>query len=164
MRDTSIPQSVTVLKNLASDLQRLVDDLVRYCSLCDSYCTEQLGITAAQGYTLLAIPETESITMNELSLSMKLANSTMTRMVDQLIQKGMVNRTNDIQDRRVVLIRLTEIGRDKKSKLSTMLDDFFIQVLGEISLEKRAIAIENIQILNRAILKTLKSCCGEGLE
>ncbi len=149
----------TSLSTIADEIQRLMYDLVHYYAICDRVTIQQMDVTASQGYILLALPETESISMNDISLKMRLANSTMTRMVDQLVQRGMVNRTTDNQDRRIVLIRLTEKGQDVKIRLKNALQDFFSQVLGDLPEDGRGEILNSLKILNQAILKTLKSCC-----
>jgi DNA-binding MarR family transcriptional regulator len=153
----------TSLSTSADEIQRLTYDLVHYYGICDRVTIQQLGVTASQGYILLAIPETDSISMNDLSIKMRVANSTMTRMVDQLVQKGKVNRTADNQDRRIVLIRLTEQGKDVRIKLKSTLQDFFSQVLGDLPEDQRGEILHSLEVLNQSILKTLESCCGTDL-
>ncbi len=144
----------------ADTLQQLTYDLVRYSALCDRACTEQLRITGAQGYTLLALPEDESISMNDLSQKMKLASSTMTRMVDQLVQRDLVSRQPDAEDRRVVRVRLTDTGRQARARLHGTLQDFFSQVLQAVPEGERDTVIRSLETLNQAIMATLRSCCG----
>ncbi len=148
----------------AQTLQRLTFDLVRYTAICDRVCTEELAITGSQGYTLLAIPDSDSISMNDLSLRMKLASSTMTRMVDQLVQKGMVDRQPDAEDRRVVRVRLTGRGAEAKQHLQETLTMVFTRVLEEIPQGERASTIRSLETLNQAIRNTLNACCGQDLE
>lgn len=145
----------------ADTLQQLTYDLVRYSALCDRFCTEQLGITGAQGYTLLAIPDRERISMNDLSLKMKLASSTMTRMVDQLVQRGLVDRQPDAEDRRVVRVQLTERGAQASAQLHGTLQGFFAQVLQSVPDGERETILRSLETLNQAIMNTLKSCCGQ---
>jgi DNA-binding MarR family transcriptional regulator len=152
--------TVTSLLTSADEIQRLSYDLVHYYAICDRVIVQQLDVTASQGYILLALPEHESINMNDLSIKMRLANSTMTRMVDQLVQKGMVNRATDNQDRRIVLIRLTEQGQDVKTRLKNTLQDLFSQVLSDLPENRRVEILQSLETLNQSILKTLKSCCG----
>ncbi len=85
--------------SFAAALQRQIYELVRAHELCDRACLAQNGVTAAQGYTLLAFPEQGGMTMNALSDQMRLSSSTMTRMIDQLVQKGFVLRRPDDEDR-----------------------------------------------------------------
>ncbi len=152
------------LFHFAETLQRLTYDLVRYAGICDRVCTEELNITGSQGYTLLAIPDGESISMNDLSQRMKLASSTMTRMVDQLVQKGMVDRQPDVEDRRVVRVRLTKGGAQAKKQLQETLTAVFTRVLEEIPEGERAHTIRSLETLNQAIRSTLNACCGQDLE
>jgi DNA-binding MarR family transcriptional regulator len=121
-------------------------------------CTENLTITGSQGYTLLAIPDGESISMNDLSNKMKLAGSTMTRMVDQLVQKGLVDRQPDAEDRRVVRVRLTENGWQAKQQLDEALQTFFLTVMQGIPENERAQVIHSLERLNAAILNALQCC------
>src|SRR5512138_1137728 len=125
------------LINFADDIQRLTYDLVRYNAICDRVCVEQLGVTASQGYIILALPEADSITMNDLSRKMKLANSTVTRMVDQLVQKKMITRGADPDDRRVVRIRLTKQGQGVQVNLKKAMQDLFAQILKDIPASER---------------------------
>ena len=149
----------TSLSTFADEIQRLTYDLVHYYAICDQVSVQQLEVTASQGYILLAISEVESISMNDLSIKMRLANSTMTRMVDQLVQKGMVSRAADNQDRRIVLIQLTKHGQDVRTGLKQTLQDFFSQVLGELSEDQRGEILHSLETLNQSIMRTLKSCC-----
>lgn len=149
------------LMTFADDIQRLTYDLVRYNAICDRVCVEELGVTASQGYILLALPETDSITMNDLSLRMKLANSTMTRMVDQLVQKKMVTRGADSDDRRIVRVRLTKQGQDVQVRLKKTMQDLFAQILKDIPTGEREQIVHSLETLKRSIVNTLKDCCGE---
>jgi DNA-binding MarR family transcriptional regulator len=143
----------------ADEIQRHTYDLVHYYGICDRVTIQQLDVTASQGYILQALPESSSITMNDLSIKMRLANSTMTRMVDQLVQKGMVNRETDNQDRRIVLIRLTGQGLNVRNRFINTIQELFLQVLGDLPEDQREDILHSLEILNKAIIKTLKSCC-----
>lgn len=149
------------LPTFADEIQRLTYDLVRYNAICDKVCVEQLGVTASQGYILLALPETDSITMNDLSLKMRLANSTMTRMVDQLVQKKMITRGADPDDRRVVRIRLTKQGQGVQVNLKKAMQDLFTQILKDVPVNEREQIVRSLETLKQSIVDTLKSCCGE---
>jgi DNA-binding MarR family transcriptional regulator len=154
----------TTLLKTADEIQRLTYDLVHYYAICDRVTVQQLGVTASQGYILLAVPDEASITMNDLSVKMRLANSTMTRMVDQLVQKGMVTRDPDPQDRRIVLVRLTEQGIQVRSNLKDTLQDLFSKVLGSLGEKQRDDILKSLTVLNDAIVQTLKTCCGDELD
>ncbi len=147
------------LSTFADNIQRLTYDLVRYNTICDRVCVEELGVTASQGYILLALPETGNITMNDLSVRMRLANSTMTRMADQLIQKKMITREPDSEDRRVVRVRLTEQGQDVRIRLKKSMQDLFSQILEDIPEGEREAIVHSLETLKQSIVNALKFCC-----
>ncbi len=140
--------NVSSLDAIAAGLQRQVYRLVREYELCDQMCMGQYRVTASQGYTLLSLPESESITMNALSEAMGLANSTMTRMVDQLVKKGFVCRTPDVEDRRVVRVGLTAKGQEMRQSLEEAQQYLFGQVLSEIPPDERHVLL---QVLERVV-------------
>ena len=147
------------LIRLAKDIQQLTYDLVRYNAICDRVCVDELGVTASQGYIILALPETGSLTMNDLSVKMKLANSTMTRMADQLIQKKLITREADLDDRRIVRVRLTEQGQAVKTHLKQSMQELFSQILADIPADEQEQVVHSLKTLKQAIVNTLKSCC-----
>jgi DNA-binding MarR family transcriptional regulator len=54
----------------------------------------------------------DSITMGELSRSLSVPLSTATRMADWLVDNGYLERLPDIEDRRVIRVALTNIGKE----------------------------------------------------
>ncbi len=149
------------LQTFSSDIQRFTNRLVRYQGVSDRVLTEQLGVTVAQSYTLLAMPPTGSLTMNELSETLSLANSTMTRTVDQLVEKGLVERELDDEDRRVVRVRLSAQGQKAQAAVKEVLENFFKQALSDIPEEEREAVLHSFQTVTRAIAKGLATCCGQ---
>jgi len=145
--------------DFASRLQRLTYQLTRYYEVCDRFCSDRIGVPAAQAYTLLALPQNESMTMNDLSEKMGLANSTMTHTVDLLVKKQLVERENDPDDRRVVRVRLSPRGQETRNSLEQTLQGFFEQIAQEIPAEIRSVVLESLQQVNSSVAMVLRSCC-----
>jgi DNA-binding MarR family transcriptional regulator len=146
-----------------AQLQHLLYQLVRAYELCDRTCLAQNGITTAQGYSLLAFPKDGCLTMNELSETMKLSNSTMTRMVDQLVQKGLVFRRSDEADRRVVLVQLTERGHSARRTLEDALQEVFNRVVNGLQPDERPMILYALEQIINSLGKALniEDCCGK---
>jgi DNA-binding MarR family transcriptional regulator len=70
----------------------------------------KLDLTPAQFKVLMSFDSTERSTMTDLSSANTVTVSTMTSMVDRLVQFGLVARCCDEHDRRRVLVCLTEKG------------------------------------------------------
>lgn len=77
-----------------------------------------LELTLAQLECMRTIGHLGSPSMTELSRAMHLRPSTVTGLVDALIEHDQVERLNDPEDRRVVRVRLTDRGaRERKRHL-----------------------------------------------
>jgi DNA-binding MarR family transcriptional regulator len=143
----------------ATLLQRQLGQLVRAYEACDQICSTVTGVTPAQGYTLLSLPEKGYLSMNDLSDSLDLAKSTMTRMVDQLVEKGLVRRKPDAEDRRMVLVGLTDQGRVMRTTLESSLQDFFRQVEAGLREDERPLILRSLERITELVKEVLKNCC-----
>jgi DNA-binding MarR family transcriptional regulator len=68
-------------------------------------------LTPPQFYTLVAIKESGvGCTMSQLADETNQVSATMTGIIDRLVERGWVKRRRNPEDRRAVLVRLTEAG------------------------------------------------------
>ncbi len=149
------------LGRLAVNLQRHIHILIKSHDTCDQVCLVHHGVTASQGYALLALPKEGNLSMNELSEFLGIASSTLTRTIDPLVAKGLVSRTIDDTDRRIVRIELTAKGLETRKAIQDSLRDFFVMVLGEIPEENRSAVLSSMEELTAAFRKALNTCCPE---
>jgi DNA-binding MarR family transcriptional regulator len=70
------------------------------------------GLTAAQWAPLWMIETGKHDTAQGLTCTMGIDPGALTRMLDRLVAKGMVERERSTDDRRVVRLRITEAGRE----------------------------------------------------
>ncbi|MBK4997892.1 MarR family transcriptional regulator [Pseudomonas sp. S31] len=78
---------------------------------------ESEGITAAQFKVLIIVTQYQVDTPAELCRYLGLDSGSMTRMLDRLVQKGLVLRDRCAEDRRQVRLALTEEGRRVANRL-----------------------------------------------
>lgn len=77
---------------------------------------DRFGITYPQYLALVALRDGDSRTVSELGGRLHLESNTLTPLIKRLEAGGLVTRTRDTQDERVVRVALTDAGR-------TVLDD-----------------------------------------
>ncbi len=143
----------------ADKMQQMLYELMKNYELCEETSVAQYGVTASQGYTLLALPQDSQMTMNELSENMGLANSTMTRMIDHLVNKRLVHRRNDDEDRRIVRVGLTTKGQEVRQALEKDKQELMQFVLAEIREDERPVVLRAIETVTQLLGKAVKSCC-----
>jgi DNA-binding MarR family transcriptional regulator len=70
-----------------------------------------LNLSPTQRHVLFLTQEGRQLTMTELHKCTGLEKGSLTFVVDQLIEKGLVQRTRDEKDRRKVYVSLTDFGQ-----------------------------------------------------
>lgn len=72
---------------------------------------DRLGLTYPQYLAMIALWETDDVTVGDLGRRLGLESSTLTPLLKRLQALGLIDRVRDSQDERQVRIRLTEAGR-----------------------------------------------------
>ena len=84
---------------------------------------EPAGLTNAQWVPLIKLHMGQASTVAELARECKLDAGAMTRTLDRLEAKGLVERVRSSEDRRVVNLELTREGRDAAKEIPAVLCD-----------------------------------------
>ena len=137
-----IPQIRRFRRSLRQ-FERLSADQLKKC------CTE---VTFAQCLVLLEIDESEKPTMSELAASLRLDNSTLSRSIEGLAKKGMVERKPDPSDRRRVRIALTAEGENVCGSIHRDNDACVLSLFERIPPSERQSVVDNFEILVQAFL------------
>jgi len=69
------------------------------------------GIQVAQLHTLGVLMKAKSLTMSEIGSRLYISRPYMTRLADMMIADGLVERSQDPADRRVINLTITEKGK-----------------------------------------------------
>ncbi len=106
-----------------------------------------LGITGLQGYALMGLQVQGPMTMTQISDYIKLSLSAMTRVVDKLVEIGLVERKHDRSDRRLVQLELTPAGQERSAQFRWQQSLFFQGLLAGLSNAERECVISGLAIL-----------------
>lgn len=101
----------------AHRMSRVLRDVGREIARHERDVAAPLGLSPVQSQALRAAAEDGPTSMNDLAERMCIAPSTATRLVDQLEQHGWVTRLPDPDDRRRLVVALTEAGSDLADQL-----------------------------------------------
>jgi DNA-binding MarR family transcriptional regulator len=112
----------------------------------------ETDVTMPQFKTLMVLYNLEQATMGELAEALGTGVSTVTGIVDRLVEHGLVGRDEDPRDRRVVVGRPTPRGIALVDRLMNAVRDRVGQVLARLSDEELAEVARSTEILHRAAL------------
>lgn len=107
-------------------------------------------ITMPQLKTLLVLYGMDRASMGELAVALGVGVSTLTGIVDRLVDHGLVVREEDQRDRRVVVGRLTPAGAALVDRLIVAARDRLSSVLAELSLDELRLVARAFAVLDRA--------------
>ncbi len=98
-------------------LYKLIHDIYVYLDNCDCLTLEKFELTPTQFRLLSLIDTTEGQRITTLSGRLLMSKSQVTRIVDIMVNNGLVKRTTDPLDRRAKLVVLTKSGQLLRDKL-----------------------------------------------
>ncbi|WMJ75790.1 MarR family transcriptional regulator [Sedimentibacter sp. MB35-C1] len=78
---------------------------------------KDLGVTRVQWIALYYLGKDEFISQKELAERMSVKESSVARLLDRMERDGLVERVRSEEDKRVINLRLTEKGRQRRAKL-----------------------------------------------
>lgn len=122
------------------DVLRAIRTIVRRISQHSRLLTREAGLSLPQLLSLKAIAELEAdeVTLGAISKHVHLSPATVSRIVDRLVDGGLVTRVRSGKDRRRVVLALTEGGRGRYETLPTPLQEEFLKRLAGLPPHERA--------------------------
>jgi len=96
------------------------------------------GITPVQFYVLSALWENDGVKFKDLARSLNMDGSTLTGILDRLERLDFVERRDDPEDRRSLLVFLKEKAREKKDEILVLAEKLNQQVKEDFTEEEFA--------------------------
>lgn len=111
---------------------------------------ETLDMTIPQIKALILLEHMGPLRMGSISMYLGRALSATTTVVDRLVEKNLVDRSSDPDDRRVVLCELTENGRDVISQFWRIGGDRIQQVADLLEPEQLETVVDGLELIQAA--------------
>jgi DNA-binding MarR family transcriptional regulator len=102
----------------AASIGRLIADAASMIRRAIDHRARDLGLTGPQWVMLMRIANGPGHTAAELCRAIGYDSGSMTRMLDRLVEQGLIRRDRSEEDRRIVRLSLTEAGNALRPRLS----------------------------------------------
>jgi DNA-binding MarR family transcriptional regulator len=109
-----------------------------------------LTLTRAQLKSLFFISNQGSTNSKELAAALKVTPTNTTGIVDRLVKQGLVSRTEDTRDRRMLLLRATDEGEELLAKLRERRRGYMSEVMSRMSVDELATLAQGLASLVKA--------------
>ena len=120
-----------LLVQVAKAHRNLANDLLRKAFHKELY--------AGQDMVLHFLKQHDGCSQSELATSLCVEAPTVTRMIERMGEKGLVERHSDQEDARVMRVYLTPKGSDYESRIAGVWDQMEAQAVASFTLEERVL-------------------------
>lgn len=134
---------------------------LRCCRQDEAFCAD---VTFHQFVILDSVAKKKGLLLADLHRILAVEKSTTTRLVNPLIQKGLLQRDKAMHDSRAVRLVMTKEGREIHKKVWACLANYFQGVVCNIPEDKRDEVLESVRIFMNALGNSATECnCTEQL-
>ncbi|MDY6796557.1 MAG: MarR family transcriptional regulator [Actinomycetota bacterium] len=112
---------------------------------------EDIELSPPQGVLLMELSHSGALSMSELSQHLEVNQGVTTRMVDRLVEKGLVKRERSRDDRRVVMVSVSEKGLKVIRRLEEDNLDMMKELLHPVSEEDREVLLALVKGIEQSL-------------
>lgn len=138
-------------------LRELIRILVRDLGVLEKSDASCCGVSLAQCHAIVEIGRKEKISLVDLASLLGLDKSTMSRTINNLVESDLALRELDMENRRYVIIQLTEKGKSVFRNIEESMDEYYKSIFNTIPENKRNQVLESLQLLKEAVESN--NCC-----
>jgi DNA-binding MarR family transcriptional regulator len=154
---TSAP--TTDSRTEALRLLKAVQALVRRFSISERADVSCCGMTVAQAATLELLKMEGAMGLSALGRRLGISPSTLSRNLQRLEERGLIERAADPEDARAAIAALTPAGEKTAAELEEQEIVSAGELLDQLPPQRRAAVVQGLEDLLEAICKTTESCC-----
>ena len=108
---------------------------------------EKIGLTGSQLQVIRVLSRHDALTANQLSREVSLSQGTVTTVLDRLETKGLICRQRSSEDRRRLVLTLTEAGREVLSRAPSLLRADFVAGFQQLEAWEQTLILSCLQRL-----------------
>lgn len=142
----SVSQGAEV-KNLEVEIFSCLRRVINAVDIYSSKLKDKTGLNASQLSCLVVLDKGGPMSPGQLSRKVFLSPSMITSIIDQLEKKELVLRNRKSTDRRVILIQLTEGGKDVVKRTPPSFQEQLINCLSHLKKEEKKNLAESLNKL-----------------
>lgn len=138
-----------------AQFQLLINELFRCCQERMQFQSEKFHLPDAEIRCLMLFGDDRYLTPKGISNKMNVVKSRVTKIVEGLVQKKLVQRVKDPEDSRVTLLSLTPEGQKKMNTIKAFLDHIHLEIMRQLTPEQRKTMLSSLDLL-RSSMKAVK--------
>ena len=125
--------------------------LFQCCQERMQYQCDRFDLPDAEFRCLMLFGEERYLTAKGIASKMDVVKSRVSKIVEGLLKKDLIQRTKDPEDSRISLLSLTPLGNKKINDINIFLKDIHHQILLQIAPDQRTAVLTNLDILKASM-------------
>ena len=134
-----------------AQFQGLITKLFQCCQERMQYQSERFGLPDAELRCLRLFANERYLTPKSIAYKMNVVKSRVTKIINGMVRRHLIQRIKDPEDSRVTLLSLTPEGHEKLNEISFFLDSIHQEVLAQIAPEQRKTMLTNLEVLKASM-------------
>ena len=131
--------------------QELIARLFQCCQERMQYQCERFELPDAEFRCLGLFANERYLTAKSIAHKMNVVKSRVSKIIDGLIRKNLIQRIRDPEDSRVQLLSLTPDGQKKLNEINSFMNEVYGQVLSRMAPDQRQAMLTNLDILKASM-------------
>lgn len=132
-------------RDISYDVLVTLRQIIRATDMHSKQLVKRYGLTAPQLMVLKEIMADEDINIGKVAKKVSLSQATVTNIIDRLEARGMVNRERSSEDKRRVMVRVTEKTRDILKHNPSVLQEEFLHKFKQLEEWEQNLILSSIQ-------------------
>ncbi len=132
-------------------LQDLISEMLHCCEDRKSFMSQKFGLPAAELKCLMLFEGERYLTVKGMAQKLEVAKSRVTKIVNGLIEKGLVVQIDDPEDGRIRLISLTSAGQKKSDEIDAFQKEIHRKILLQMDGDERKNVLSHLELLRSAM-------------
>jgi DNA-binding MarR family transcriptional regulator len=143
--------NVGVSEYQLNKFQELITKLFQCCQERMQYQCERFQLPDAELRCLGLFGKERYLTAKNIALRMNVVKSRVSKIIDGLIKKNLIQCINDPEDSRIKLLSLTPEGQKKINEINDFTGGVYSQVLSQMAPDQRQAMLTNLDILKASM-------------
>jgi DNA-binding MarR family transcriptional regulator len=131
--------------------QETIAKLFQCCQERMQYQCERFNLPDAELRCLTLFGEERYLTAKSIAHKMNVVKSRVSKIIEGLISKKLIQRIKDPEDSRISLLSLTPDGQIKLNEINQFLNDIHGRVLSQMAPDQRQSVLTNLDILKASM-------------
>ena len=151
MNKKSAKTNEELLRYQAERLQDLINEMLQCCDDRKLYESQRFNLPYAELKCLMLFKGERYLTVKGIAQKLDVAKSRVTKIVNGLIEKGLVEQIDDPKDARIRLISLTPAGKKKSEEIEAFQSGLYREILLHLNKDERKNMLSYLELLRSAM-------------